>query len=267
MPPILIGLLLSTLAGYSPGVYATPPACHAEIPCPLGERSYHARLPDDWDGVEALPVLMHFHGWGRQGTLIVKHRRIAGATRQRGVLLLAPNGADRTWRFRPSQTADVPFADAVIEDAAGRWPIDRERIMVSGYSFGSAMAWRYACERGAGLWALLAVAGTIDQQASCGATPRHVRHVHGVSDTVMDFPMGPGEDVTHPVALWRRLGGCRATPSSVETWQVSDRDVFRRYRWDGCLDGRSVALDVHRRGHFIPVGWIGYQLDGLLGLR
>ena len=81
-------------------------------------------------------MLLHFHGWKRQGTLIVRHGRISGATRRRGVLLLAPNGRNRTWDFRDPDSADVDFATAVIEDAARRYPIDRSRIYVSGYSYG-----------------------------------------------------------------------------------------------------------------------------------
>ena len=48
-------------------------ACVDAIPCQLDGRSYHVKVPDDWDGVTPMPVMLHFHGWARQGTLIVKH--------------------------------------------------------------------------------------------------------------------------------------------------------------------------------------------------
>ncbi|PWE32529.1 polyhydroxybutyrate depolymerase [Maritimibacter sp. 55A14] len=250
-------------AGPAAGNGVPPERCHAEIPCPLGERSYHVKEPDNWDGVTPLPVLLHFHGWQRQGTLIVKHARISGATRRRGVLLLAPNGARRTWNFWTAGTEDVTFAAAVLEDAAKRYPIDRDRIYVSGYSYGSAMAWRFACQRGAGVAALLAVSGTLDQTEDCPEAPREVRHVHGTSDTVMDFPFGPGGDRTRPVALWRREMGCGAGEAQ-GAWRITEHDFFRRTVWEGCAGGRMV-LDVHARGHFIPRGWIARQLDELLG--
>ncbi|HCT32064.1 MAG TPA: polyhydroxybutyrate depolymerase, partial [Sulfitobacter sp.] len=31
-----------------------------------------------------------------------------------------------------------------------------------------------------------------------------------------------------------------------------------------CAGDRSVTLDIHTGGHFIPTGWLGYQLDGLM---
>ena len=258
-------LPLMIWAGSAIAVDTNAPRCHDETPCFIGARSYHLKEPDDWDGVTPLPVLLHFHGWMRQGDLIVHHGRISGASRRRGVLLLAPNGRDRTWGFRSSGSGDVAFAAAVIEDAAKRYPIDRERIFVSGYSYGSAMAWRYACDNGNGVAALLAVSGTLRQSETCAEAPREVRHVHGTSDTVMDFPFGPGGDTTFPVALWRSRMGC-GKGENKGTWRVTEHDLFTRTVWNDCDTGR-VILDVHDRGHFIPRGWIARQLDELLGLE
>jgi polyhydroxybutyrate depolymerase len=239
--------------------------CHEQTPCPLGNRSYHVKEPDNWDGVTPLPVLLHFHGWQRQGSLIVKHARISGATRRRGVLLLAPNGRNGTWDFWSSDSDDVAFAAAVIEDAAKRYPIDRNRIYVSGYSYGAAMAWRYVCENGNGVAALLAVSGSISQSEDCPQGPTEVRQVYGLSDTVMPFPMGPGGDTSYPVALWRRQFGCGAGQSAGK-WRAVSFLEFGRMVWNDCASGGKVTLDVHPGGHFIPHGWIARQLDELLGL-
>ncbi|MEL6647181.1 MAG: polyhydroxybutyrate depolymerase, partial [Pseudomonadota bacterium] len=122
--------------------------CHGQTPCIVGDRSYHVAEPEGWDGVSPLPVLMHFHGWKRQGTLIVRHDRIVSATSKRGVLLVAPNGRNRTWDFWASDSPDIPFARAVLEDVKARYPVDESRIFISGYSWGSNMAWRFVCHDG-----------------------------------------------------------------------------------------------------------------------
>lgn len=236
--------------------------CVDQVPCQLGDRSYHVKLPDNWDGVSPMAVMLHFHGWQRQGTLIVKHGRISGATRLRNVLLLAPNGQNKTWNFWSAGTSDVDFARAVLEDAAERYPIDRENILVSGYSYGSAMAWRFVCEDGADVRALLAVSGTLDQSEECATAPREVRHVHGLSDTVMDFPFGPDGDTLFPVALWRNALGCDA-PTGTNQYATTEKDQFDRTIWSDCAGG-TVMLDLHPRGHFIPRGWFAQQLDELL---
>ena len=237
--------------------------CELQQPCPVGSRSYHARLPDNWDGKTPLPVLLHFHGWGRQGTLIMKHGRIAGATRKLGVLLLAPNGYGRSWDFWDSDTNDVAFAKQVLDDAARRWPIDRDKVFVSGYSYGSAMAWRFACHAGERVHTLLAISGTLSDQGEECATPVNVRHVHGTRDTVMDFPFGPDNEVTWPVKLWRDRNAC-SDEVTKSAWQAVEILSFVRHHWTRCSTGKNVILDVHERGHFIPRFWIERQLTDLL---
>lgn len=238
--------------------------CQGEIPCTLGDRSYHIKLPDGWDGTTPMPVLLHFHGWQRTGALPVNHQRISGHTRRRGVLLLAPNGINKTWDFWGGRSADVDFAAAVIEDAAKIYPIDRTRIYISGYSYGSAMAWRYVCENGQEVAALLAISGTLRQTEDCPSQPRQVRHVHGLADNVLDFPFGPDRDTGNAVTLWRSLFDCDRTIEASE-WNARDFLTFARTTWTDCKDGKTVTLDTHPGGHFIPHGWIGWQLDQLMG--
>ncbi len=254
-------LLLSVTPAFAMGPWKTD--CHGDAACPLGDRSYHVLEPDGWDGETPLPLLLHFHGWARQGDAVVNHQRIAGATRLRGVLLVAPNGLGKSWNFWTSDTKDVAFANRVLEDVASRYPIDPERIYVSGYSYGGAMAWRYACQSGDGAAALLAIAGSIRQTEDCPQAPAQVRHVHGTDDTVMDFPLGPGGDTTYSVSLWRQKYNCAAaTPRG--DWSVKPFLTLSRVEWTDCAKGR-VTLDTHPGGHFIPHGWIGWQLDELLG--
>lgn len=263
-----LSFLAFALSGFAtPAALAeqTAPDCIEQTPCELGDRSYHVKPPDDWDGKTALPVMLHFHGWARQGTLIVKHARISGATRRRGVLLLAPNGRHKSWDFWAPGSDDTTFAEAVLADAAKTYPIDWDNVYVSGYSYGSAMAWRFACETKVPLRALLAVSGTIDQSETCDAAPYEVRHVHGTSDNVMDFPFGPDGDTSYAVQLWRDRLGCRDETETL-SYATTERDKFDRFTWADCAEGR-VTIDVHTRGHFIPRGWFAKQLDELLETR
>lgn len=241
-------------------------ACVNQMPCQIGDRSYHVREPNEWDGVSPLPVMLHFHGWARQGTLIVKHSRISGATAPRGVLLLAPNGVSKTWDFWSPNSPDTDFAEQVLKDAAERYPIDLENIYVSGYSYGAAMAWRFACEAPIKLRALLAVSGTLDQYETCETAPIEVRHVHGLKDNVLDFPFGPNGDETFPVKLWRDTLNCDEQVVT-KTYDTTKKDMFFRTTWTGCNDETRVILDVHKRGHFIPKGWFAKQLDELLAAK
>ena len=258
---MLIGILVFALLGTV--ALAAEPTCHQDVPCVLGDRSYHVKEPDNWDGTSPLPVLLHFHGWQRTGALPVKHQRISGATRRRGVLLVAPNGLRKTWDFWQSGSPDSSFARAVLDDVKARYPVDADRVYVSGYSWGSNMAWRFVCEDGAGIAALLAISGTLDQDEDCATAPGEVRQVYGLNDQVLDFPYGPDGELDYPVYLWRQAFGCGAGRAS-GAWQQVLFLTLERTVWDTCDTGR-VTLDIHPGGHFIPHGWIARQLDELLG--
>ncbi len=253
--------LHAPLAAVAQGSVLGADVCHLNTACAVGDRTYHVKEPDGWDGITPLPVMLHFHGWARTGALPVQHDRISGHTRRRGVLLIAPNGIAQTWNFR-SGSRDVAFADAVLEDVLRRYPVIREQVFVSGYSFGSAMAWRYVCESGDDIAAVFAVSGTLRQSETCAQAPRRVRHVHGLDDTVMDFPMGPGGDVLHPVRLWRDKFDC-GEAEDLGAYNIVSWLEFNRFEWD-CAGG-DVVFDLHDGGHFIPHGWLGRMLDEELG--
>lgn len=257
--------LLLFLAAPAFAVGPVADRCVGQTPCTVGDRSYHVREPDGWDGKKPLPVLFHFHGWQRQGTLIVQHQRISGATRRRGVLLVAPNGLGRSWDFWYSGTSDVDFARSVLEDVKNRYPVIEDQVYVSGYSWGSNMAWRFVCEDGADIAALLAISGTLSQDEDCATAPREVRQVYGLNDQVLDFPYGPNGDTTNPVRLWREAFEC-VEAEAKGPWNQVDFLTLERTEWNDCRTGR-VSLDIHPGGHFIPHGWIARQLDELLGLE
>ncbi len=242
-------------------------ACGGAAPCaldggPHDGRTYHVLAPEGWDGAAPLPVLLHFHGWGRQGDLIVRHARIAGATAPAGVLLVAPDGLGRSWRFRQAGSPDVAFGEAVLRDVAARWPVDPGRVMVSGYSWGALMAWRFACEAEAPLLALLSVAGALPAGTDCPRAPASVRAVYGTDDTVLPFPYGPDGDPAGPVALWRERMGCGAG-APVREWSAVSWLTHARHAWD-CAEG-PVTLDVHPASHLIPRGWFARVLAEALG--
>ncbi|MEM9147700.1 MAG: polyhydroxybutyrate depolymerase [Pseudomonadota bacterium] len=247
---------LIALALTAPGL-AEPGLCGGEIPCPVGERRYRAALPEGWDGVRPLPVVLHFHGWGRQGAGVLTNPRIAGAVAEAGALLIAPDGLGKSWDFWRDTSRDVPFVEAVLADAARRWPIDRSRIVISGFSYGAAMVLRLACAKGEAYAAYLPIAGTLwrqDEQDCVG--PARVLAVHGLTDTVMDLPRGPGGEVAAGVALWRRMNMVAEPP------EVSQLGAYACHSWVGQA---PVRLCTHPGGHWIPRDWLGLVLPDVLG--
>lgn len=236
-------------------------ACGGLEPCRLGDRSYHVVPPEGWDGTSPLPVLLHFHGWGRLGRVPVQSPRTGGAANGAGVLFVAPDGLGRTWAFRRDGGVDTPFALDVLGDVARRFPTEGQPIMVSGYSWGALMAARFACESGAQIDALLLIAGAFPPDLPCQGRPARVSHVHGTTDTVLDFPYGPNGETTAAVALWRSQLGCAGETRQFE-WKAVEWLTHTRHEWD-CADG-LVTMDVHDASHLIPRGWVARHLSEIL---
>ena len=238
-------------------------ACEGPDPCALDGRSYHVVPPEGWDGAAPLPVHLHFHGWARQGIVPVRSPRTGGAARAAGALFVAPDGLDRTWSFRRPGSRDSAFAAAVLADVAARYPTDGT-LIVSGYSWGALMAARFACDGAAEVDALLLIAGAFPPGTPCeGPMPGRVSHVHGTTDTVLDFPYGPDGDAAHAVRLWRDKAGCGAAPARAFDWRAVSWLTHRRSEWD-CA-GATVTMDVHSASHLIPRGWVARHLGEVLG--
>ncbi|MEP1571176.1 alpha/beta hydrolase family esterase [Roseibium album] len=235
--------------------------CGLEAACSVDERLYRAKPPEGWDGKQALPVLIHFHGWKRDSKHPLKNPKVLSAINQNGALLVAPEGLGRTWDFWDRGNRDVPFVRAVIEDLAKRYPVDRSRIFATGFSYGSAMAWRVACDSADLIAGILPAAGTLFRQESmtCPTGPVNVMHVHGFKDNVMDLPLGPDGDPNAAVDLWRRTNLCAAEPDGQETLNGHDCRT-----WSTCQSGKEVMLCLHQRGHIVPNGWIATALERAL---
>ncbi|MEL7526107.1 MAG: polyhydroxybutyrate depolymerase [Pseudomonadota bacterium] len=246
------------------GAPAPEAASGRDMPCGLDEacsvdgRLYRAKPPESWDGKEALPVLIHFHGWKRDSKHPLKNPKVLKAIESNGALLVAPEGLHRTWDFWERDNRDVPFVRAVLEDVAKRYPIDKTRIYATGFSYGSAMAWRVACDAGNLIAGILPAAGTLYRQdaITCPTGPVNAMHVHGFKDNVMKMPLGQDGNPNVAVDLWRRTNLCAAGPDKSEI--VNGHDCRT---WSSCQSGKEVMLCVHDRGHIVPPGWIENALE------
>lgn len=235
-------------------------ACGAETACNVGSRSYHVQTPQHWDGAQKLPVLLHLHGWGRQGRNVMRNTRITGPADRHGLLLIAPDGIRKSWGFNGDGVRDTEFLQRVIRDAARRWPIDLGRIYVSGFSYGGAMAWRLACNLGDQFAGYLPIAGGLWRQSDVEcAGPVRLAHVHGLDDTVYGLPVSAWDDTEDGVLLWRRMNGTPGAP---------DRR-FDHARYDCRVWGadQELTLCTHPGGHFIPKDWLDWALARMLSVQ
>jgi polyhydroxybutyrate depolymerase len=248
----------------------------AELPCLVADGSYQvyrpARLAVTPSGKH--PALLFFHGWQRTGLIVINAKDIQQLAEKYGLLIIAPNGRNRTWAHNgsPSSARDeLAFTDSLLTDIEDRFEVDPDWIIAGGFSQGSSMVWDLICWRDASFRGFAAVSGAFwhPQPDHCPTTPgKPIRlvHFHGTSDTVVPMtgrPIGTGfhqGDVMQSIETIATSHQCAPAPiqqpaSATLTCQVHQ----------GCDAGGSVTLCLHPGGHLRPDGWFDHAAP-VLGL-
>lgn len=259
----MVAIMFGAVAASVPAsVFAADRSCDAATPCRVADGTYLAVPPPGWDGRSPVSATIFFHGYGGSAANVVADTRFVDAFAREGVLLIVPDGANRTWSHvgSPSQARDeLAFMDAVMADAAERWPIDRHRTLVTGFSQGGSMVWDLACYRGNDYGAFAPVAGGFWQPlpAACPSGPVLLHHIHGTADTVVPMTgraireVYRQGDILAGISLWRTHNEC--ANAAVRT---SADGGLQCTVWSGCSAGGEVRLCLHPGGHVFPVEWI-----------
>ncbi len=260
------------------GFAAVAPAVAGDAPCPAAALcetplgSYGLLFPPAHAPGVRVPVVVFFHGWGSAAGNVLADAGIVETVRSRGYALLVPEGLPdpetgaRGWSHRgsPHRNRDeVAFLREVVADAAGRAPIDPDRILVSGFSAGGSMVWHLACYDGDRYRAFAPIAGAFWEPLpeSCPGGPVDLLHLQGFADEVVPIEgrrigdRWQQGDLYASLALLRRKNGLRSAP---------DRIIFEgRYRcrmWTGNAEGR-LGLCLHDGGHILPDDWLERAID------
>ncbi len=241
---------------------------------PLGE--YHITLPD---GEGPFPAMMMLHGAGGRGEGMIN--MLAEAVTARGYALIAPQGLQRegshfgsSWSFRPDTPAmrDEPaFLAQVLDDAAIVHNIDRQAVMIAGFSIGGSMVSYLACSTPGIARAYAPVAGSFwrpHPALDACEGPVDVLHTHGWMDGTVPIEgrvFRDGEvrqgDVFASMEIWRETNGCnRSAPD-----EITNDGYFWHRIWTSC-DAGSLQFALFPGGHAVPRGWVDMALDWFEGL-
>ncbi|MGL5009725.1 MAG: alpha/beta hydrolase family esterase, partial [Paracoccaceae bacterium] len=122
--------------------------------CEIDGGTYHILLPEG--ATAPVPAIMLLHGYGGEGMGTIRNKSMVSLLLGRGYAVIAPdgqprdNGGGRNWDFHPDRPAtrnETTFLMAVADDAAALYGIDRDRILLAGFSIGGSMTSYVACAR------------------------------------------------------------------------------------------------------------------------
>ncbi len=240
-------------------------------PCvvPMGE--YHIALPD---GPGPFPAVMMLHGAGGRGEGMVD--MLSAAMTARGYAVIGPQGVPRpggrgnsSWSFHPERETfrDEPaFFEEVLSDAAETHNIDRQAVMIAGFSIGGSMTSYLACSHPDIARAFAPVAGGFwrphPAMDAC-AGPVDVLHTHGWSDGTVPIEgrvLGNGTrrqgDVFASMEIWRETDGCALSSPD----EITNDGYYWNRIWTSC-EGGSLQFALFPGGHSVPQGWADMALD------
>lgn len=204
----------------------TGPAPVWELPPPTtlgGKRPAALRLPPDYDGSQALPVILLLGGYWNLASDLDDWIDLSGRVAARAFALVLPDGTvdsdgapfwnatDTCCDYDGSGVDDVKYLTKLLDELAAKVHIDPARVAFVGHSNGGFMAYRMACElpRRVAAVASLAGSGFLDASDCHADAPVSILQVHGLEDDVMPF----GGDDEAPGALemmsrWGARAGC-----------------------------------------------------------
>jgi polyhydroxybutyrate depolymerase len=175
------------------------------------------------------------------------------------VALIAPRGEETSWNLpgaMPGGRDDVAFIRSVADDAAARFGLDRNRMMVAGFSVGGSMTWYVACAEGRGFAGYAPIAGAFWEPyvAECRSPLPEIRHVHGRTDGTVPLAgrklsFATQGDTFRSFALLGELSGCGEGLSEAE--RDGDLTCYRQ-----TCGGAVQELCLHAGGHSVRPEWI-----------
>ena len=237
-------------------------------------REYDLYVPSSYDGSEAFPVLLNFHGGtgtSQEQMYIADMRNLAD---EEGFLLIYPQAAresgETNWNTLRSaelsklEADDFGFIEALIDSLAANYVVDTSRVYATGYSNGAGFSYALACQLSDKIAAVAPVSGLMPIDASeypCSPThPTSIMIFNGTQDYERPYSGIDGYllSVDEAVSFWTGYNNLNDT---AEMTTINDGGLtIERYAYSGGDGGVELRLyRVVGGGHY----WFEFPDDGM----
>ncbi len=224
------------------------------------ERSYIFHVPTGYDGTEPAPVVLLIAGLALDARIMLDYTGLGAVADREGFILVSLMGTGETphWNYAnvPGGADDVGFARDVLAKLGSELCTDAHRTFAAGFSSGSAMSERLACD----IPDRIAAVGLVEQlSVDCELkTPAIV--FHGTIDQLVPFEGGrenvpeegggPFPPVRETVSSWASAQGCDTSAPVV----TKPQPHIELTMYNGCQqgDGAVQLYVVEGGGHAWP---------------
>jgi polyhydroxybutyrate depolymerase len=239
------------------------------------DREYLLHVPPSYDGADALPLVLNFHGLGGNAQQQMNYTGLPAKSDKEGFLLVAPQGLSTDiiaiphWnntQLEPSPN-DVGYTRDLIDKLSTELCVDPSRVYATGMSMGGMMSSRLACSLSDRIAAVAPVAGLyfpplgsdLPESPECKSTrPVPILAFHGDADPIVPFDGGPVGIEDLPIGVtfrdmdgevlpdWAGHFGCDGAPSDERV-----TEHVRLISYSGCEAPLSLYV-IENGGHTWP---------------
>jgi polyhydroxybutyrate depolymerase len=263
---LLVGCSARNNSFENNGLLPTPGVCNPPLPHAAGEfdetimlggleRKYILHIPTGYDGMKRAPIVLLLGGLALDSRIMLDYTGMGAVADREGFILVSLEGSGEPlhWNYAhvPGGADDVGSARDLLAKLGSELCIDPTRTFATGFSSGSAMAERLACD----IPDVIAAVGLVEQ-LSVDCEPKTPLIVfHGEQDQLVPFA-GGGENepvegggsfppVRETVRTWAQSLGCDAGAAVV----MSPAEHVELTSYQGCRDvDRAVLLYVTENG-------------------
>jgi polyhydroxybutyrate depolymerase len=227
-------------------------------------RYYRVVVPRRTTLGPAAPVVLAFHGFGQNGSVLRETSGLDEAAAAGGFIVVYLEAAMGAWDvFETNKFLgldELAYVREVIARVNQRYVTDPRRIIAVGLSNGGVMAQQVGCrlsDRIAGVVSVAASMPRLMSETCFPDLPMSALYVLGTADSF--FPVAGGGallSVDSTMRIWAQAADCsgqrnRSAPLDGE----DDGTVVYRSAWRPCRHGARVALDsIVGGGHAWPGG-------------
>ncbi|MEO1601048.1 MAG: polyhydroxybutyrate depolymerase [Pseudomonadota bacterium] len=228
------------------------PACGADTDCVLDiggtERTYRIRLPQT-PSAAPMGAILYAHGYKGSAAGAMRNKALEALAGELGIAFVAAKSFGDDWMIpgvpshtrngvSPDGSEELAYFDALVADITGRFGIDPDRILMTGFSAGGMVTWTLACHRGGMFAGFAPIAGTFWRPVpeTCTSPVTSLVHIHGTEDRIVPLGGRPiaqthQGDVPRALAMYRDYGGFGEAARE----QRGDLDCEMRENADGAV--------------------------------
>jgi polyhydroxybutyrate depolymerase len=216
------------------------------------QRTFQLDVPESALQGRPVPLVVVFHGVFSNAFQIQTVTGFPDKAAAEGFITAAGDGVGQSWNAgvccQPAQgenVDDVGFTRDLVAAVESNYCIDTSRVYATGFSNGSAMVFRLACEAADLFAAFAPISGSLALFPCQPSQPRPILISNNIPDPVVNYKLG-----TFSYGEFLRMNGCDATRQTVDLAPTASCEIA-----PDCADGATTEFcSVQNLGHHWPGG-------------